>query len=133
MEVVRRLRSDLTESREGQPLGRHSIQIHPLKAGETQRPAIQGRYSVDSDSVQAMGARLIKRNHRGMRFDVVQQEVLVAGMGKLSLLLILGETRHVIDFVFLKADDIALRLRGKRGLGQKILPGTALGSFRFME
>src|SRR4029077_19098938 len=83
-----------------------------------QHPAIERRHCVNSHSKQPVRTRLIKRNCRGMNFRHIQQIILIADSRELVLLLFGSQPREIVDGFGLDAQNIPLRLVGKRSLAQ---------------
>ena len=94
----------------------------PLESGKVYGPAIECRHGIDPNSVEPVGARLVERNHIGMDFHDVQEKILVAHARQARFFLGLRNARHVVDFFFLDASDVALSIGRERGLGQEFGP-----------
>ena len=69
---------------------------------------------------------LVEPDGVGMHLRDVQQEVLIAHVNELLLLVVGGQAGHVVGLIAaLDARDVALRLFGERRLRQEVGPGAA--------
>ena len=122
MEVITLLRRNFPERCECKAFRWDAIEVQALESREIYCPAIERGHGVDSDAVKAVRARLVERDHIRMHLDHVQKKVLVAHARETGFLFRLRHTRHVINFLFLKASDIALGFGRQRSLGEEFGP-----------
>ena len=122
VEVVRRLRRRIAPGGEAHAAVRDRIQIHPVETGIVIGPALERADGIDADAVKTVRARLIERNHGGIHFHVLQQEILVAHPRQPVLLVDRREAGHVVDARGLEPGDVFPRFRRQRGVRQKLFP-----------
>jgi hypothetical protein len=105
---------------------RTGLELEAVEAGKLERPHVERRYGVDADAPLAVGSLLVERDDAGIGLDHVQQVVAIAHGGEARLLLRRRQPRHIIDFGFLDAHDVASHLRRQRRIGEQLRPRRTL-------